>query len=415
MIFKNARIYIDGRFCPGSLAISKNSFTIFPHSEPIHSGTVFDFNNLYIIPGFSDVHVHLREPGFSYKETIKSGTTAAAASGYTAVCTMPNLNPVPDSYEALKLQLDIIKRDAKIAVYPYGTITKGQNGKELSDMDAMAEFVIGFSDDGRGVQSEEMMIVAMKKIKSLDKILAAHCEDNSLLKGGVIHDGRYAEKYGYPGICSASEFMPIQRDLKLVEQTECRYHVCHISTKESVQLIREAKRKGLPVTCETAPHYLILCEDDLHNDGRFKMNPPLRSAEDRQALLEGLADGTIDVIATDHAPHSADEKSKGLFNSNMGVTGLECAFPILYTELVLNQKVISLEKLIDLMSCAPDRIFGIKKKADFAVLDLDKQYTINPAEFLSMGRSTPFDGRTVKGKNIMTIKDGEIIWSLTER
>ncbi len=379
------------------------------------SDTVFKFNNCAVFPGFIDVHVHLREPGFSYKETIKTGSSACARGGYTTVCSMPNLNPVPDRKENLDVQLDIIKSDAVINVVPYGAITVGQNGEKLSDMEAMSPYVCAFSDDGKGVQGEQMMRDAMLKAKSLGKMIVAHCEDNSLLRGGYIHDGVYAKTHGHRGICSESEWKPIERDLKIAEETGCAYHVCHISTKESVELIRQAKSRGVDVTCETAPHYLILSDKDIQEHGRFKMNPPLRDESDRLALLEGICDGTIDMIATDHAPHSAEEKGRGLEKSAMGIVGIETAFPLLYTYLV-KQNIISLEKLIELMSVNPAKRFGFKSgigevtPASFTVFDLDKEYEINPNEFLSKGRATPFEGCKVFGECLMTVCNGKIAW-----
>ncbi len=375
----------------------------------IFGGISASFDKYSVFPGFADVHVHLREPGFSYKETIATGTRAAAAGGYSHVMSMPNLSPVPDSYENLKKQLDIIEKDAVINVIPYGSITVGQQGKELADMDALAPYVLAFSDDGRGVQSREMMKAAMLKAKALGKIIAAHCEDNSLLFGGYIHDGEYAKAHSHKGICSESEWKPIERDLELVRETGCSYHVCHVSTKESVELIRKAKAEGLDVTCETAPHYLLLDDSDLKEEGRFKMNPPLRDKTDKDALIEGIRDGTIDMIATDHAPHSLEEKSKGLSGSNMGVVGIETAFPLLYTYLV-KENVISLEKLIELMSINPKKRFGIPiSENDFCVWDLSESYTIDSKEFLSMGKSTPFENFKVYGKNVLTSAKGKII------
>ena len=368
-----------------------------------------------VFPGFVDVHVHLREPGFSYKETIASGTKACARGGYTAVCAMPNLNPVPDSMEHLKVQLSRIAEGACIDVVPYGAITVGEQGQTLADMEDMAPYVAAFSDDGRGVQNEEMMRKAMEKAKALGKIIAAHCEDNSLLFGGYIHDGAYAKAHGHRGICSESEWGQIERDLKLVEEIGCAYHVCHISTKESVALIREAKARGVDVTCETAPHYLILTDEDLQEDARFKMNPPIRSAEDRAALIEGIVDGTIDMIATDHAPHSAEEKGRGLEKSAMGVVGLETAFAAMYTHLV-KPGIITLARLIELMHDAPRRRFGIGTElkeggsADFTVFDLNRTFTVDPAEFRTMGRATPFTGMTMQGRCLLTVKDGAIVW-----
>ena len=362
-----------------------------------------------IVPGLCDVHVHFREPGFSYKETIASGSAAAAHGGYTAVCTMPNLDPVPDSAEHLQVQLDAIKRGAAIKVLPYGAITVGEKGEKLADMEAMSDKVCAFSDDGKGVQNDEMMREAMTAAKRLGKIIAAHCEDNSLLFGGYIHDGEYARMHGHRGISSASEYKQIERDLRLAEETGCAYHVCHISTKESVELIRQAKAHGVNVTCETAPHYLVLCDEDMQEDGRFKMNPPLRSLEDKQALIEGIKDGTIDMIATDHAPHSAEEKGRGLEKSLMGVVGLETAFPVLYTELV-TKNIITLDRLVELMSFKPKERFGIDTGCDFAVFGIDEPYKTDPNEFLSMGRATPFAGREVFGRCLLTVHGGKAVY-----
>ena len=364
-----------------------------------------------VAPSFVDLHVHFREPGQSYKETIRTGSMAAARGGYGIVCAMPNLDPVPDSLETLSFEQAIIDRDAVIDVLPYGSITKGRKGLELVDFHALKGHCIAFSDDGSGVQDDEMMRRAMEAAAREDVILAAHCEDNRLLCGGYIHDGRYAAAHGHKGICSESEWGQIARDLKLAEETGCRYHVCHISTRESVELIREAKARGVRVTCETGPHYLTLCEDDLREEGRFKMNPPLRTADDREALIEGLADGTIDVIATDHAPHSAEEKSRGLAGSAMGIVGLETAFPVLYTKLVLTGR-ITLDRLVDAMSWTPRRIFRLPATAlDLVVIDLEKEFTIDPENFLSMGRATPFAGWKVKGEVMLNIKNGKIVYN----
>ena len=366
-------------------------------------------DHCFLFPGFVDVHVHLREPGFLYKETIATGTAACARGGYSDVCSMPNLNPVPDCPEHLAPQLEAIKKDACIRVYPYGSITVKQLGEELADLEGMAADVIAFSDDGKGVQDENLMRQAMLECKRLGKILVAHCEDNSLLRGGYIHDGEYAAAHGHRGICSESEWGPIARDLKLAKETGCAYHVCHISTKESVELIRQAKAEGVDVTCETGPHYILLSDQDLQEDGRFKMNPPLRSEEDRKAILEGILDGTIDMIATDHAPHSAEEKARGLEKSAMGVVGIETAFPLLYTHLV-KPGLLSLERLVELMAVNPRKRFNIPMTEDFSVWDLSKEYTIDPEEFLSKGRATPFAGWNVFGENLMTIVGGKIVW-----
>ena len=370
------------------------------------------FSEYVVFPGFCDVHVHFRQPGFSYKETIKSGSLAAAHGGYTAVCTMPNLNPVPDSLPNLNKQLEIIKNDAVINVYPYGSITVGQLGEKLSEMDEMAQSAIAFSDDGKGVQSPELMKEAMQKAKSLGKIIVAHCEENSLLHGGYIHDGVYAKTHGHRGICSESEWKPIERDLKIAKETGCAYHVCHISCKESVELIREAKAQGVDVTCETGPHYLILTDEDLKEDGKFKMNPPLRSSRDRQALIEGIKDGTIDMIATDHAPHSAEEKAKGLEKSAFGIVGIETAFQLLYTHLV-KKDIISLERLIELFAVNPRKRFNIPlNNDDYTVWALNEEQIVNPDEFLSQGKATPFENTKVFGKCVLTSCGGKTAYSL---
>ena len=369
----------------------------------------FDGDTIAVFPGFCDVHVHFREPGFSYKETMKSGSLSAARGGCTAACPMPNLNPVPDSVESLREQIDIIERDAVINVYPYASITVGQKGERLSDLEGMAENCIAFSDDGRGVQSEALMKAAMEKAKSLGKMIVAHCEVNDLLHGGYIHDGEYAKAHGHKGICSESEYMQVKRDIRLAKETGVAYHVCHISAKETVEAIRKAKAEGVNITCETGPHYLVMDDSMLREEGRFKMNPPLRSAADREALIEGIKDGTIDMIATDHAPHSAEEKSKGLAGSAFGIVGIETAFPWLYTELV-KKDVITLRKLIELMVINPRKRFGIPMGNDFSVWDLSKEYTVDPEEFLSMGRATPLAGEKLFGENLLTVKDGQIIY-----
>ena len=369
----------------------------------------FNSPEFAVFPGFCDVHVHFREPGFSYKETIATGSRAAARGGYTDVCTMPNLNPVPDSPERLRRQQELIRRDACIHVHPYGAITVGQKGEQLADLSGMAGSCIAFSDDGRGVQRDELMRQAMAEAKRLGKMIVAHCEVNDLLRGGYIHDGEYARAHGHRGICSESEWVQIARDLELVKEIGCAYHVCHISTKESVAIIRKAKAEGVNVTCETGPHYLILDDSFLREDGRFKMNPPLRGKEDREALVEGLLDGTIDMIATDHAPHSAEEKSKGLEKSAFGIVGIETAFPLLYTYLV-KPGILSLERLVELLTVNPRTRFGIEGKGDFTVWDLEAVSRIDPSEFLSMGKSTPFTGWQVSGKCMATVCDGKIVY-----
>ncbi len=416
-VLKGANVFLGNSFKKEDLIIDNGKVRL--GTDIPSDAQVYNCDGYFIFPGFIDVHVHLREPGFFYKETIETGTLSAARGGYTHVFSMANLSPVPDDFKNLKEQLDIIEKSANVHVTPYGAITKGEQGKELAKMSEMAEYVGGFSDDGRGVQDIAMMEKAMYEAKRLGKIIVAHCEENSLLKGGYIHDGEYAKAHGHKGICSESEWQPIKRDLELAEKTGCRYHVCHISTKESVEVIRAAKARGVDVTCETAPHYLVLNDTNLQEDGRFKMNPPIRSEEDRLALIEGIKDGTIDMIATDHAPHSKEEKAKGLAGSAMGVVGLETAFPVMYTEFV-KTGIISLEKLVELMHTNPKKRFSVKdalsegEKACFTVYNLDKKYIVNPEEFKTQGRSTPFAGREVYGRCVMTVADGEMVWKEVE-
>jgi len=412
-ILKNGVVYTDGKFLNKDLAIL-NGKVSFSLPEDITSCVVVDCLNKVIVPGFVDVHVHLREPGFSYKETIKTGTTAAASAGYSAVFSMPNLKPVPDSVENLKIQQEIIERDAVISVYPMAAITKGEKGEELADMEDMAKSVLAFSDDGKGVQRSEMMKRAMKIAKKHGKIISAHCEDESLLFGGYIHDGEYAKTHGHKGIPSASEYKQVERDIELVKETGVKYHVCHVSSKGSVDAIRKAKAEGVDITAETGPHYLVFNDLMLREDGGFKMNPPIRSEEDRLALLEGIKDGTLDMIATDHAPHSEEEKSKGLLSLN-GIVGIETAFPVLYTDLVKTGE-ITLEKLVELMSVNPSKRFGLDiaieqgKTANLAIMDLQTEYMVNPNEFYSKGKSTPFKGKKVYGKCLMNFTNGKIVY-----
>ena len=391
-------------------SVGCSAHAIFSSGSPVAEDiSFFNAPEYAVFPGFCDVHVHFREPGFSYKETMETGSKASARGGYTDVCTMPNLNPVPDSCEHLRQQLDLIKEKAVIHVYPYGAITVGENGEELADLAGMAPDVIAFSDDGRGVQSDELMRKAMQTAKELGKMVVAHCEVNELLRGGYIHDGEYARIHGHKGICSESEYGQIARDLKLVEEIGCKYHVCHISTKESVELIRQAKARGVDVTCETAPHYLILNDMQLQDEGRFRMNPPIRSEDDRQALIRGIQDGTIDMIATDHAPHSAEEKSKGLAGSSFGIVGIETAFAAMYTHMVL-PGIITLEKLIELLTVNPRERFGIPCGESYTVWNLEKEVKVNPDEFLSMGKATPFEGWVFKGECVLTICDGKVVY-----
>lgn len=416
-VLKNCNVYQDGKFTVGDLFVKDGIVVSSSSFDNISDAEAYDLGGAFVFPGLADVHVHLREPGFLYKETVKSGTMAAAHGGYTAVCSMPNLSPCPDSVENMKVQLDAIEKDALIKVYPYATITEGEAGEKLTDMEALSPMCVGFSDDGRGVQSREMMEKAMLLAKKCGKLIAAHCEDNSLLFGGYIHDGEYAREHGHRGICSESEWKQIERDIELVKNTGCAYHVCHISTKESVELIRKAKKDGVNITCETGPHYLVLDDSCLVEDARFKMNPPLRSTSDREALVEGILDGTIDMIATDHAPHSAEEKSRGLEKSLMGVVGLETALPVMYTHFV-KTGIISMERLVELMHINPRNRFGLSvggtsigDRADFTVFDFSQKYKITPDEFLSMGRSTPFEGNEVFGKCLLTVCSGELAYT----
>lgn len=417
VLLTGGTVFHDGGFQPLDIAISQGRIVSVSPSLPRDGASVIELNHLSVVPGFVDVHVHLREPGFSYKETVASGTAAAAAGGYTAVCAMPNLDPVPDCLEHLQAERDAVARSAAVHVCPYGAITRGEKGGELADLAAMAPGVPGFSDDGKGVQSEDMMRRAMELAKKLDRPIVAHCEDESLLASGwCVHDGTFAKRNGLSGNDPASEWKQVERDLRLVQETGCRYHVCHVSTKESVALIRRAKAEGLPVSCETGPHYLILCDEDLQDDGRFKMNPPIRSAADRDALVEGLLDGTVDCIATDHAPHSAEEKAKGLRGSLNGVVGLECAFPVLYTELVKTGKV-PLDVILKALCVNPRRIFGLPggaieagRPADLTVLDLNRPGVVNPEKFRSLGRATPFAGRRTDAAVVMTICNGKIVY-----
>ena len=415
-VLKNARVFADGTLRLADILIRDGRIISISQelAAPV-SAVSIDLHNAAVFPGFVDVHVHLREPGFSYKETIRTGTLAAARGGFAHVCPMPNLDPVPDSREHLDEQLSLIRRDAAVHVHPYGAITRGEKGEVLADLEAMAADVAGFSDDGRGVQDPERMRRAMTEAWRLGKIIAAHCEDNSLLRGGYIHDGVYAREHGHRGICSESEWGQIARDLELAAETGVKYHVCHVSTKESVQVIREAKARGVDVTCEVGPHYLVYCDEDLQEDGRFKMNPPLRSREDRSALIQGIQDGTIDMIATDHAPHSAEEKGRGLEKSAMGVVGLETSFAACYTHLV-KPGLISLAKLVDLTHGAPARRFGFGtalaegQPADLTAFDLDARYTVDPETFQSMGRATPFAGAELWGVCRLTMIGGKIVW-----
>ena len=364
------------------------------------------------IPALVDMHVHFREPGYPQKETIRSGSNAAMCAGYSDVFTMPNLNPAPDCVENLQIQQGIIARDSLIGVHPYATITLGRKGEgELVNIEQLAPLVAGFSDDGCGVQSEDLMREAMGRCARVGSMIVEHCEVNSLLHNGYVHAGAYARAHGHRGICSESEWREVERNIRLSEETGCRLHICHISTKESVQLIREAKARGAKVTCETAPHYLLLDERCMGEDGCWKMNPPLRGVDDRMALLAGIQDGTIDVIATDHAPHTAEEKSRGLENSAFGIVGIECAFPLMYTYLV-RTGFITLERLVELMSTRAREITGLPQGTSWATFEVETPYEIDPEKFLSKGHSTPFAGWTVYGRCVETVYNGVVVYSI---
>lgn len=443
-LLKNGNIFTSKGFVTSDIVIENSTAKLsVKDSSFLSFDEIIDCTNLYITPGFTDVHVHFREPGFFYKESIQTGSLSAARGGYVNVCTMPNLNPVPSNLKTLKIQLELIKETSCINIIPYGTITQKGNGKsELSDMDDLADFTIAYTDDGKGVQSQELMLEAMEKARTLDKIIVAHCEDETLLKDGYIHDGNYAKLNNHRGICSESEWIQVKRDVELAQKLGTKYHVCHVSTKESVEIIRNAKKMGVDVTCETAPHYLILTDEDLKEEGRFKMNPPLRDKEDKQELIRGIQDGTIDMIATDHAPHSLEEKSKGLEKSAFGIVGLEIAFSLMYTHLV-EKDLISLEKLLELMCINPMKRFEIDKyisiqrqlfqndfnfknkyipqrdedyyihdnmNANLNIIDLKKEYTVDTSEFLSKGKATPFEGEKLRGKVVRTILNGKTIW-----
>lgn len=416
IIIKGCTIVCKGETKTVDIAVENGIISTLADSIEVRGGDeVIDARGMVASSGLVDVHVHLREPGYGYKERISTGTAAAARGGYTTVCAMPNLNPVPDCRENLQRELDIIAEDACVKVLPYAAITRARRGEEPVDFVSLKDSVAAFSDDGNGVQREEVMRQAMRAAADNDFIIAAHCEVDFLLRGGYIHDGEYAASHSHRGICSESEWRQIERDIALAEQTGCRYHVCHISTKESVELIRRAKSRGVRITCETAPHYLVFTDGDLQEHGRWKMNPPIRSAADREALRQGIVDGTIDMIATDHAPHSAEEKSRGLERSAMGVVGLETAFPVLYTHFVCTG-VITLDELFRLMSGNPRRAFRLGgalaegEAADIALFDLAAEYRIDPSQFASMGHSTPFDGMTVKGRTFMTMVDGRVVY-----
>lgn len=417
LLIKSGTLVADGKSWCGDILVADGKIEAIGESLVADSQTeVFDAEGCIVTYGLADVHVHLREPGYSAKETIATGTRAAAHGGVTTVCSMPNLQPAPDAPETIAIQQQMIDEQAVIEVRPLATISKGRERRELADIEALRPLSVAYSDDGNGIQSEELMRKAMQRISSVDGIIAAHCEDDSLLHAGYIHDGEYAHAHGHKGICSESEWKPIKRDVVLAREEKCRYHVCHISTKESVAIIREAKKHCDHISCETAPHYLVLCDADLKEEGRFKMNPPLRAAEDRAALIEGIKDGTIEVIATDHAPHTAEEKSRGLKGSAMGIVGIETSFAICYTHLV-RKGVVTIEKLIALMSENPRRIFRlggalrVGERADIAVYDITKPYVIDTDEFLSMGKATPFEGEEVYGKCVLTLFNGEKVWS----
>ena len=417
MLLKGGLLVGGGSSMKGDVLIENGQIAdIAPSIDTIDEATeVVNAEDCVVTYGLADVHVHLREPGFSAKETIASGTLAAAHGGYTTVCAMPNLSPAPDAVGTIAVEQQMIDEQAVVEVLPFATITTGRRGEQVVDVEALKDLSCGFSDDGSGVQIDEVMLDAMHRVAAVDGIIAAHCEENSLLRGGYIHDGEYAKAHGHKGICSESEWAPIARDVEMVAKTSCRYHVCHVSAKESVEIIRQAKKRGLPVTCETGPHYLVFSDADLQEDGRFKMNPPIRSAEDRDALLKGILDGTIECIATDHAPHTAEEKSKGLKGSTMGVVGLETAFAVTYTHLV-RTGMITLEKAVELLCDNPRRIFRLGgalrkgERADIAVFDVREPYKVDSQTFLSKGKSTPFEGMEVYGRCVMTLYNGKMVW-----
>ena len=416
LLIFGAKVWLDGALVKRDVVVSEGKVERIAERIDATSDMVeMDGRGKVLLPGLVDMHVHLREPGFSYKETISSGSRAAAAGGFTTVCTMPNLNPAPDTVENLQAQLDIIEKDAVIEVLPYATITTARKGEELVDYAALAPRVAGFSDDGTGVQSADVMEAAMKGVAATGKMVAAHCEVESLLNGGCIHDGEWCAAHGHKGICSESEWAEVERDIEIAERTGCHLHVCHISTKESVALIREAKKRGVKVSCETAPHYLAMCDEDLRDEGRFKMNPPLRSRADMEALREGLADGTIDVVATDHAPHSAEEKSRGLAGSAMGVVGIETSLAAIYTFMVAGG-VIDFGRMVEVMADAPRRLLGLKggllegERADLTLVDFEKEFSVCPEEFLSCGKATPFEGMRLRGEVVCTIAGGKVVY-----
>ena len=417
MLLKGGLLVGGGSSMKGDVLIENGQIAdIAPSIDVVDEATeVVNVEDCVVTYGLADVHVHLREPGFSAKETIASGTLAAAHGGYTTVCAMPNLSPAPDAVGTIAVEQQMIDEQAVVEVLPFATITTGRRGEQVVDVEALKDLSCGFSDDGSGVQIDEVMLDAMHRVAAVDGIIAAHCEENSLLRGGYIHDGEYAKAHGHKGICSESEWAPIARDVEMVAKTSCRYHVCHVSAKESVEIIRQAKKRGLPVTCETGPHYLVFSDADLQEDGRFKMNPPIRSAEDRDALLKGILDGTIECIATDHAPHTAEEKSKGLKGSTMGVVGLETAFAVTYTHLV-RTGMITLEKAVELLCDNPRRIFRLGgalrkgERADIAVFDVREPYKVDSQTFLSKGKSTPFEGMEVYGRCVMTLYNGKMVW-----
>lgn len=414
-VLKGGLVFAQGAWRPRHIGIQGGRVTSISEDAPTADAQHIDCTGCHVFPGFTDVHVHLREPGFSYKETIRTGTLAAARGGYTAVVTMPNLKPVPDSLEALEEQLKLIRRDALVTVLPLGAITRGEQGQALADMAAMAPHVVGYSDDGRGVQDAELMRRAMLEAKRLQRVIAAHCEDERYPLG-AINDSAYARAKGLSVNDPRSEWKQVERDIELLRQTGAPYHVCHVSTKESLALIRAAKAEGLDISCETAPHYLLLDDEQLRDEGGFRMNPPIRSPEDREALVAGLIDGSIDMIATDHAPHSEEEKAGGLAHSMNGIVGLETAFPLLYTHLV-RRGLMPLEALIDRMHDAPNRRFHIPtalkvgEPANLSIWDLGRQGRIDPAQFRSLGRSMPFAGWPVWGACLATFAGGRLVYT----
>lgn len=420
MILKNGLIWTDNRWLKGDMKINEGKIVAISSSlTPEKSEEVIDARGNIVVPGLIDLHVHLREPGFTEKETIRTGTEAAVKGGFTTVACMPNTKPVIDHVETLNFLQERIQEEALCHVLPYAALTTRLAGKELTNFEELTKKgAFAFTDDGVGLQTANTMYEAMRKAKLLGKAVVAHCEDMSLVRGGAMHEGEQSKKLGVPGILSISESVQIARDVLLAEATGVHYHVCHVSTKESVRIIRDAKKAGIQVTAEVSPHHLLLTEEDIKaDDANWKMNPPLRSMEDRTALREGLLDGTIDFIATDHAPHTIQEKQAGFAGSPFGIVGLETAFPLLYTKLVIEESFCTLEELINWLTIAPSNVFtlgkGVIKEgeiADITIIDLQNEEKIDASTFSSKGRNTPFNGWKAKGYPVVTIVNGVVKW-----